>query len=187
MALDLRTPTATNFHSFDPGDSILKSENLLAAFVECQALVLKAYKNYNQENPDVLLPEPEVSTDANTGINSCSIEMPYRKVGGVKQSLQYINDYSDWAEPTTGELTGLTSILDAFYYLAEAVDYGCSKLIPGIAINDVRGLTAIGDDNSKRTVTSTLPYNSIVSATGVEQMVAQDFFILLDLQENLPI
>jgi hypothetical protein len=184
MAIELRTLTATNYHGFEAGDSVLASDNLLAAYFELKNLVLKSIKSYNQENPDLLYPEPDVSADDNTNTDTLSIEIPYRKVGGVKKSVNYLDAYSGWTTPTTGELDGIDNILDAFWYLAEAVDYGFNKLIPNVIIADTKGLVTVGDDGSKRSVTSTLPYNTIVSAIGVPTQVALDAFVFLDMQEG---
>jgi hypothetical protein len=196
MAIVLRDAAATNYNKFAGGDSILKSATLVGAYLECQALLLRAYKAYNQENGDVLLPEPEVSSDDNTGINSCSVSMPYRKTGAVKRATDYINAYAGWVTPTAGELfenivgggTPIDNLSDAFLYLAEAVDYGFSKTIKVIGIEDLKPLMAVTDDGNSRTVTSTMPYNVFVDpADGTQKTVANNLLVLLDLQENLPL
>jgi hypothetical protein len=194
MTITLRTAAAANYNTFDPGDSILQSVNLMAAYFECLALVLKAFKSYNQDNPDVLLVEPEVAKDDNTNTSSVSLTAPYRRAGADKKSLAYINSYSSWVTPTTGEFfenvagggDPIDNILDAMWYLAEAVDYGLSKIVPNVVIQDLKGLVTVSDDGSSRGITSTLPYNPSVSATGVEQTIPMNVMIFLDMQENLP-
>lgn len=196
MAIVLRTAAATNYNVFAPGDSVLKSTTLLGAYFECMALALKAFKSYNQDNPDVLLPEPEVSTDDNTGTSTVSLNIPYRRVGAVKKSLAYINPYSAFVLPTSGELfenvagggVPIDNILDALWYLSEAVDYGLTKLVPNVFLNDTKGLVTVSDDGSSRTVTSTLPYNVFVDAvTGIQSNIPVNGMVFLDMQENLPI
>jgi hypothetical protein len=183
-----RSPLNTNHNGFLGGDSIVKATTLLSAYFEVQALVLKAYKAYNKNNPEVLLPEPEVSTDDNTGLSSLSLNMPYRRVGTDKKSVGYIDAYTTYATPTTGELTGISNLLDAFWYIADSLDQTLQQMTPNAFLADPKGLVSVADNGTSRTVTSALPYNvHIDDVTGVQTNIPVNGLIFYDLEVgNVP-
>lgn len=188
MAITLRTGTATNYSTFDGGDSVIKSTQLNAALLECAERIDLAIAAYNQENPIVPFPDIEVSTTGNS--YSSAIAVPYRVVAGVKKAVTYLTagGYDEWVVPTTGELTGVETLLDAYVYLANAVTYGNDKLRPSSIINSPKDFLTFNDDgNANQYVTSlTMPINAGVDATGEPFRKAVPYMVFLDLQEGLP-
>lgn len=189
MAVDLRTPTATNYHTFDPGDSVFKSTNLVAAMLECASLIIKSIREYNLDNI-LEYPPATLTYDDNERTASLAINAPYQKVANVKVARNYLDYYANWVTPTTGELAGKATLLDAWIAIVEAMVYGNEKLQESAAIKDVKGLVIFTDDNNDNqyTTSATVPYSAITdSVSGVVQNVAQDYLVLLDMQEGFPV
>jgi hypothetical protein len=195
MALTLRTGAdgsivSTNYHSFNPGDSILKSETLLGAIVECSELIVRAIRDYNQDNALLPFPEATLAWDDSTQTVTFETAVPYKKTGTVKTPVDYLNAYDGWDVPTTGELIGVTNLLGAYMYLVDAVVYGNEKLQPTLIIQSPADFVLFSDNNNDNQYATsyTLPYNSGVdSVTGVIEKIAQNYFIFLDMQELNPI
>jgi hypothetical protein len=189
MSVDLRTPTATNYHTFDGGDSLFKSTNLVAATLECASLIIKSIREYNLDNI-LEYPAASLSYDDNERTASLAINAPYQKVANVKIARNYLDPYAGWVTPTTGELVGKATLLDAWIYFVDSMVYGNEKLQESAAIKDVKGLFIFTDDNNENqyTTSATVPYSAITdTATGIVQNVAQDYLVLLDMQEGFPI
>jgi hypothetical protein len=188
MAITLRTAAATNFATFDGGDSIFKSVSLNGALLEAAELVDLAIAQYNQENPIVPFPDIEVSTTGNS--YSSSIAVPYRTIAGVKKAVTYLTNggYDSWVVPTTGELAGLETLLDAYIYIANACTYGNDKLRASSIFNSPKDfLTFTDDGNANQYLTTlTMPINAGVDAAGEPFRRAVPYFNFLDLQEGLP-
>lgn len=195
MAITLRTGAdgsivSTNYNVFAPGDSILKSETLLGALVECSERMVKAIRAYNQDNALLPFPEAVLTWDDATQTVSFSTDVPYKKAGTTKTPVAYLDSYDEWETPTTGELIGVTNLLGAYMYLVDAVVYGNEKLQPTLIIQSPADFVLFSDNNNDNQYTTsfTLPYNSGVDAvSGVIEKNAQNYFIFLDMQELLPL
>ena len=188
MAIELRSATAENYNSFDPGDSVLKSNTLLGVYFEATVLIVAAVRAYNQDNAGLPYPAPSSSSDDESSTANFAIEIPYRRAGTAQKATSTIAPYTEWVTPTTGELEGIDSLMDAFVYLAEAVVYGNDKLVPTLIVNSAKTFVTFADNRNDNnySISSTLPYNSGVDATGVGFEKAQNYFLFLDMQENLP-
>jgi hypothetical protein len=187
MALALRSADNTNINGFLPGDSILKSETLVGALQECVELLDLTIADYNAAN--TLLPYPDISVDYSAGVANVTIPVPYEKVAGVKVPVAYLNSYTDWAIPTTGELTGITTLLGAYLYILAAMGDANDALRPGVIIQDAKPTTNNTDDSIAKQFTTGfgLPFDTIVDATGAVKKVFQNFHIITDIQQNYPI
>jgi hypothetical protein len=188
MTLQKRTATATNYHLFEGGDSKIQSPTLLGALQEVTELLDATILDYNQNNPTLLYPDITVNYDA--GVCTSAIPVPYRKVGGVKTSVDYLNPYSGWTTPTTGELVGITNILDAYLYILDAVGDGNDALRPGLIIQSAKTTTTNTDDAVAKEVQTSfnLPYDTVTDpVTGKVSKVFQDYFTILDGQLGFPI
>jgi hypothetical protein len=188
MALDLRTPTATNFNLFDTGDSIFKSVTLIDTLFECLELINKSIREHNLDNI-LQYPEASLTYDDNSRTASFDVKVPYKKVAGAKVAVTYLDPYAGWIIPTTGELAGKVSLLDAYVYLVDSITYVNDKLQESPAIKVVKDLMTFTDDNNANTYTTagTMPYNSVTSATGIIQKIGQNYPLFLDMQEGLPL
>lgn len=187
MALALRTPDNTNINGFVPGDSILKSETLAGALQEVVELLDLTIASYNAAN--TLLPYPDISVDYSAGVANVTIPIPYEKVLGVKTPVSYLNAYTDWATPTTGELEGITTLLGAYLYILSAFGDANDALRPGVVINDAKPTTNNTDDSIAKQFTTgfALPFDTIVDATGAVKKVLQNFHVITDIQQGYPI
>jgi hypothetical protein len=186
MAIELRYIGATNWNAFDKGDSVLNSVDLSSAMFEMFNIMVNATKSYNQDNPDLLYPVPTSSKNDTDNSSTLSVEVPFRKIAGVRASVEYIDGYSGWIVPTTGELAG-KKFLDALIYLFDAGDYGLQKLQESVIVKNAAGLVTVVDDNAKRSITASLPFTSKINATGAIEIIAINWGIYLDLQESLPL
>lgn len=187
-SIALRANNPVNINSFVPGDSILKSTTLLGAMQETVELLDIVIFDYNQDNPTLLYPDISVGYDA--GICTATIPVPYRKVAGVKKSVDYLNDYSGWVTPTTGELTGVDNILDAYIYLLDSLGDANDALRPGLIIQSAKSTTTNNDDGvaKERQTSFNLPYDSVVNpVTGIVEKVFQNYVYFVDKQQGYPV
>lgn len=186
--LSLRTPTAINFNLFDPGDSVFKSLNLVNVAFEAVELINSATRLFNLDNT-IQLPASPLSYDDDTRTASFTVLADYVKVAGRKVCRNYLDSYAGWVTPTTGELAGITTLLDAYMYIIEALVYVNEKLQETPAVKNVKTLLVFTDNNNSNqySTSGTLPFASVTSATGVIQKIAQNYPVLLDLQEGLPL
>jgi hypothetical protein len=188
MALQKRAASATNYHLFEGGDSIIKNPTLLGALQEVVEVLDLVILEYNQNN--TTLPYPDINVSYDAGVCTSSIPVPYRKINGEKKSVDYLNPYSGWVVPTTGELAGIDNILDAYMYILGAVGDGNDALRPGLIVQDARTTTTNVDDAiaKERATSFTLPYDTLTdSQTGKVSKVFQDYFTILDGQLGFPI
>jgi hypothetical protein len=190
MSLTLRTATATNFHSFDGGDSPIESTTLVGAAQEFCEKLSATVRDYNLDN-SLEYDVPELVYDNAARRMGFDMDLPYRKNGLNKVFVDYLDKYfggTGWVEPTSGEFTGMKTCLEAYNYIVEWVKYGNEKLLETMAIKDLREATTAPDNGVDKIESKlALPFNTIVAAGGGVSKVAQDYFILLDLQEGLPI
>jgi hypothetical protein len=184
-SIALRPGNTANIHSFVPGDSILKSLTLVSAVQELVELLDITIFDYNQDNPTLLYPDISVNYDA--GVCTATIPVPYRKVAGVKKSVDYLNAYSGWVTPTTGELTGVDNILDAYMYLLDSLGDANDALRPGLVIQSAKGTTTNNDDGvaKERQTSFNLPYDTVVNlTTGIIEKIFQDYVYFVDKQQG---
>jgi hypothetical protein len=184
----LRTATATNINTFVGGDSIITATTLVGALQEVTELLDIAIFDYNQNN--TLLPYPDIDVTYNAGLCAATIPVPYEKVAGVKVPVSYLNAYTDWVVPTTGELAGIANLLGAYLYILNAMTDANDLLRPGVVIQSAKPTTSNTDDNvAKQYATSFgLPFDTVVdAATGLVSKVFQNFHVITDLQQGYPI
>lgn len=184
----LRTATATNINLFEKGDSSITSPTLLGALQECMESLDIAIANYNADNS--LLPYPDIDITYNANVCAATIPVPMDKVNGIWVPLNYLANYAVWVTPTTGELTGLTSLLAAYLYLLEAVGDANDILRPGSIIQSAKGTTSDALDKVSKVnnTTISLPFDTIVDAvTGAVSKVFQNYLVIADLQQGQPI
>jgi hypothetical protein len=177
----------TRFQTFDPGDSIIKSITRVAAFFECATLLHSAILEYNQENPTVPYPVSAFSFNDDDSTATFSIQIPYAITATGKKARDYIKDATTWVVPTTGELAGVESLLDALEYMTRIMSYVNDKLRSNVIINSPQGLV-IYDDNyteAQWSISFTLPYNSVVDITGQVRKDGINYPVFLDMQEGL--
>jgi hypothetical protein len=187
-SIALRANNTVNINSFVPGDSILKSTTLVGAMQETIELLDIVIFDYNQDNPTLLYPDISVNYDA--GVCTATIPVPYRKVAGVKKAVDYLNAYSGWTTPTTGELTGVDNILDAYIYLLDSLGDANDALRPGLIIQSAKTTTTNNDDGvAKEKQTSVnLPYDTVVNqTTGVVEKIFQNYPYFVDIQQGYPV
>jgi hypothetical protein len=184
----LRTATATNINLFEKGDALIESTTLVGALQEVVERLDIAIFDYNQSN--TLLPYPDIDVTYNAGLCSVSIPVPYEKVAGQKTPVSYLNGYTAWVTPTTGELAGITTLLGAYLYILEAMGDANDLLRPGVIIQSAKPTTSNTDDQvAKQYATAFgLPFDTVVDAvTGVISKVFQNFHVVTDLQQGYPI
>jgi hypothetical protein len=187
-SIALRANNTVNINSFVPGNSILKSTTLVAAMQETVELLDIVIFDYNQDNPTLLYPDISVSYDAS--VCTATIPVPYRKIAGVKKAVDYLNAYSGWTTPTTGELAGVDNILDAYIYLLDSLGDANDALRPGLIIQSAKTTTTNNDDGvAKEKQTSfNLPYDTVVNqTTGVVEKIFQNYPYFVDIQQGYPV
>jgi hypothetical protein len=182
---------ATTYAEFDPGDSTIKSVKRVPALFELVNKLTKAVQIYNQENPTVPVPAPTITFDDDARLASFTFSAPYKKVdeGGtyVDRALDYIGSYADWTVPTSGELDGLPSIIDALKYMVEWLSYINDRVVPNVIYNSLQGLITYTDNKSESQwdFNFTLPYNPITNNDGDIIKRAFNYPAILDEQEGL--
>lgn len=184
----LRTATATNVNLFEGGDSNITSPTLVGAFQEILEKLDLGIAAYNASND--LLPYPDIDISYSAGVCSGSIPVPMEKIRGEWEPANYLDAYIPWVEPTTGELVGVKSALEAYVYIIEALGDANDLLKPGSIILSAKGTTSNSFDKvAKQTATSfSFPYDTIVdAATGEIKKVFQNIHIFTDLQQGQPI
>ena len=184
----LRTATATNINLFEKGDALIESTTLLGALQEVVERLDKAIFDYNQSN--TLLPYPDIDVTYNAGLCAVTIPVPYNKVAGEKVPVNYLDPYSTWTVPTTGELAGITTLLGAYLYILEAVGDANDLLRPGVVIQSAKPTTSSNDDQVAKQISTAfgLPFTSVVDAvTGEIKKVFENFHVITDLQQGYPI
>lgn len=187
MALNLPAGNTT-FATFANGDSIIASLTRCDAFMETIQKLSKAISDYNRENTIVPYPAADVTFNDAAGTMDFNISSPYSiSALGARECNDYIAAYTDWIVPTTGELTGVKSLLDAYFYQVSVFTYIGDKLRASVLYNDIRGLVTLDDNrtNSEFISAVTFPYNTIVTILGVITKVAVDYAAALDKQEGL--
>jgi hypothetical protein len=177
----------TQFQTFAPGDSIIKSETRLPAYFETAQLLHSAILEYNQENPTVPYPVSALSFNDDDSTATFSIQIPYLISAAGKKARDYIKDATTWVVPTTGEMVGIESLLDAFEYQTRILSYVNDKLRANVIINSPQGLITYDDNytNAEWAIGFTLPYNAVVNATGQLLKTAINYPVFLDMQEGL--
>lgn len=184
----LRTATATNVNLFEAGDSSITSTTLLGALQQSMEALDKAIADYNADNS--LLPYPDIDITYNANVCAATIPIPMDKVGGNWVPLNYLAAYAPWMVPTTGELTGITSLLAAYLYILEAVGDANDLLRPGSIVQSAKGTTSDSLDKVSKVnnTTISLPFDTIVdSLTGAIRKVFQNYHVITDLQQGNPI
>lgn len=187
-SIALRAGNTVNINSFVPGDSPLKSTTLVGAMQEVVELLDIVIFDYNQDNPTLLYPDISIAYDA--GVCTATIPVPYRKVAGVKKSVDYLNAYSNWTTPTTGELAGIDNILDAYIYLLDALGDANDALRSGLIIQSAKSTTTNVDDAvaKERQTSFNLPYDTVVNlTTGVVEKIFQNYPYFVDTQQGYPV
>lgn len=177
----------TRFQTFDPGDAIIKSETRVAAYFECASLLHAAILEYNQENPTVPYPVSGLAFNDDDSTATFGIQIPYAITAAGKKARDYIKEATAWVTPTTGELAGIESLLDAFEYMTRIMSYVNDKLRANIIINSPQGLVTYEDNytNAEWAIGFTLPYNTVVDANGQVRKDGINYPVFLDMQEGL--
>jgi hypothetical protein len=184
----LRTATAINVNLFEGGDSNITAPTLVGAFQEIVEKLDLGIASYNASNE--LLPYPDIDVSYAAGNCSGSIPIPMEKVAGEWEPSDYLDAYIPWVVPTSGELVGKKSALEAYIYIIEALGDANDLLRPGAIITSARGTTSNSFDKvAKQTATSfNFPYDTVVGATtGEVKKVFQNIHIFTDLQQGQPI
>jgi hypothetical protein len=181
------------YSEFTPGDSILKSTNLLAAYNELTALYGRAVAAYNAANPAVAITAPDSNIDPETSQKTSNFTLLANKEFDLATMsykvvpLNYIAAYAGWVVPTTGDLLGIASMPAALYLLHQVVKANNDLIQPNLLFADPSGNTTISD-NSDGAIecTSIIVVNqSIDATTGLPTYTPWNYFTLLDEQQGV--
>lgn len=182
-----------DYSVFDGGDSILKATNLLAAIVEATAKYGRAVTAYNADNPTVAIPLPDSNIDPETSTRTMTFSLLASKVydatanAFVNEFKNYIQPYSGWTVPTTGNLAGVTSLGEALFLILQAVKLGNDLITPNLLFADPSQYTTVTDNQDGAIECScTMVVNeSFDAVTGNPTFTAWDYFQLLNDQQGL--
>lgn len=183
----------TKHSEFDPGDSILKSTSIIAAFVELSARYGIAVAAYNAANPVVAIAAPDSSIDPETGLRTSTFTILGNETFDTVsnryklQTLNYIGAYSNWTTPTTGNLEGVDNLPEALYLIMQVMKQNNDLVQPNLLFADPSGNTVITDNRDGAIeCTCTLVVNqSIDATTGVPVYTPWNYFTLLDEQQGV--
>jgi hypothetical protein len=181
------------YSEFDPGDSILKSTNLIAAFNECSSRYGTAVAAYNAANPAVAIAAPDMSIDPETSQRSSTFTLLANKEYDTASNsfrtvpLNYIQAYSGWVSPTTGNLAGVASLPAALYLLQQAFKANNDLIQPNLLFADPSGNTTINDasDGSIECTNIMVVNQSYDAVTGLPTFTPWNYFTLLDEQQGV--
>jgi hypothetical protein len=177
----------TKFSTFDPGDSIIKSVDRVAAFFETASRLQAATIDYNSENEIVPVPPATLTWNDEDNTVTFSATSTYERTPTGDSARNYIGNSTGWVIPTTGEMAGIDSLEDAFKYQVNEMLQVCDILRPNVLLNSPKGLVTFDDNRTQSNwlTAFTLPYNTVLSATGVIEKRAANFCLYLDDQLGL--
>lgn len=188
----LATPVLGNFNQIEIGDnSVLKSTIRTALWGETFALALRLLVDVAQEQTSLNLVIPQAAFDDDAGVATFTATLGYyTDVAGMEKynaSLYITPSEYSWITATTGETAGHYDVFDSLVeqtrYMMRINDTIRAK---GGLINSASGLITLdkNETNSVISISASLPFDPITSASGAQVKQLLNYPILLDLERG---
>lgn len=183
----------TKYSEFDGGDSILLGTSLLGAYNQAAARWGKAVRAYNSANPSVALALPDSNIDPETSTKTTTATLlsskEYDAVSGnmIDVFANYVDSYTGWVVPTSGNLEGCPSLAKALFLLTHAIKRAYDLLEPNQFVADPSAFASITDNNDGAISTAvTFVVTEVFdSVTGNPNYEVYDLLTLVDDQQNV--
>jgi hypothetical protein len=181
------------YSEFVPGDSGILGTSLLKAANQLFTKFGNAVVAYNAANGALPLPLADTNNDPESSLRTNTFTLLARKVYNPATAkfdtvfATYIEPYSNWVTPTTGNLAGCTTLSEACYLVSMAIKQAYDLLQPNAFVADPSGLASITDatDGQIPIAIQYLMVESIDPATGDTVFAVNDLLELLDRQEGV--
>jgi hypothetical protein len=181
------------YSEFDPGDSGLVGTSLLSATNQAITKYGKALVAYNAANAALPLPLVDTLNDPEASLRTNTFTLLASKVYSTTTKkfenvfATYVEPYSTWVTPTTGDLEGVTTLAEACHLLVHACKLAYDLLQPNIFLADPSGLVSIAD-NSDGGIEHSLQYlmiESLDATTGDTIYKINDLLTIVDEQQGV--
>ena len=181
------------YSEFDPGDSGIIGASLLKAANQLFTRYGNSVVAYNAANGALPLPLVDTNNDPESSLRTNTLSLLARKVYNVVSKkfeiefATYVEPYTTWVVPTTGNLEGCTSLAEACFLVAMAIKQAYDLLQPNAFVADPSGLASI-TDASDGVIPISIQYlmvESIDPLTGDTRFAVNDLLELLDRQEGV--
>jgi hypothetical protein len=183
----------TKYSIFVGGDSVLVGTTLLGAYNQAVTRYIKQVQAFNAANESIQIALPDTSYDAETSTKTSTFTLLATKVWSVvtrKFDLvfaTYSDSYGDWVTPTSGNLEGCSTLAEAIYLLANAIQAAYNIMQPNLFIADPSQFASLSDTNNG-SVTGSISYlmnQTSDPATGNDVLEINNLLTITDDQQGV--
>lgn len=181
------------FSEFDPGDSGLVGTSLLGAYNQAIIKYVKQVAAFNAANTTIPIASPDTTYDAESGQKTSTFSLLASKIYDVVTRkfvltfATYSESYGTWVTPATGDLQGCTTLAEAIYLLANAVQLAYNILQPNLFVTDPTQFASLTDNNDG-VVNGSITYLMTLATdpvTGADVLTINDLLKLVDDQQGV--